>query len=207
MKTPITREEWLTELALLMAPILEARTQNPLPPFRVSCSWPSRHGMPTARGYVRGQCWSASASSDGHAEIFITPIEDDPREIAGLLSHELLHAGLPGAGHGKLFQKAALAIGHKGPFRSLNTTPSFWCWVDPLLAFLPEYPHKKIVTNSLRYAAGEDRPEGAPKPQKGRQMKLACESCGCIVRMSRKAIETPGAPSCACGAGPMTPQD
>lgn len=36
-----------------------------------------------------------------------------------------------------------------------------------------------------------------------RQLKLECTSCGCIVRMSRGALERSGAPTCGCGAGAL----
>lgn len=193
----LTREAWLLKLALLMKPQIEGLASLTLPPFRVTCGFPSQGGMMGGKTRVRGQCWSAEASEDGHAEIFISPVEDAIDTVAPILAHELIHAALPKAGHNRTFQAVAGKIGHEAPFTTAVPTPAFWDWANPLLATLPGYPHRKL--NARKAVA-------AKKPQTNRQMKVVCGSCGTIARMSRKAIEHPGPPHCACGAGPMTPE-
>jgi len=38
------------------------------------------------------------------------------------------------------------------------------------------------------------------KKQTTRMKKVACSSCGCLIRMTRHWIELCGCPTCACGA-------
>lgn len=40
-------------------------------------------------------------------------------------------------------------------------------------------------------------------PQTTRYRRVECESCGCIARMTRKALAGSGVPFCGCGAGRM----
>jgi len=181
-----TREEWLLNAARLIVPIIEGRAGVKFPPYRVSCSFPDKGGT-KAKGRVVGQCWSASASADGHAEILISPVDADAGEVIETLAHELIHAALPKAGHGKPFSQAAKAIGFTKPWTSTPTTPEFWEWAKPIMESLPPYPHAKL--NAVRAVA-------APKPQKNRQIKCECGQCGYVARTSRKWLELSGPPIC-----------
>ena len=202
----ITREQWLRSLAEQMKPILEARCGFVIEKYRVSCSFPDKGGKITKKGnYVQGQCWAAEASTDGFIEIFITPVDADKRLVAETLAHELLHAGLPYAGHKKPFQIAARAVGFTKPYTSTPSTPAFWEWVQPLLDTMPEYPHGKLkayergaqpLIEALEDGQGVLLPSGAPKPQKNRQRKCFCEKCGYICRTTATWIEKVGAPHC-----------
>lgn len=191
----ITREEWLLKAAAFIVPVIEARAGVTVPPYRVSCSFPSKGGT-SPKKRVQGQCWAAMASADGHAEIFISPVDASAREVMEILAHELIHAALPMDGHNNTFGKAARSIGFTGPWTSTPTTPEFWEWVDPIIKKLPPYPHAKL--NAVRAVA-------APKPQKNRQMKCECMTCGYVARTSRKWLELLGAPICpADGHGQMS---
>lgn len=185
--SPTTREAWLTMLAARMVPIIERRARVLVPPFRVTCGFPSKGGMMGGRTRVRGQCWSAEASEDQTAEIFVSPVEDEVSEVAPILAHELIHAALPGEGHNRTFQAAARAIGHEAPFTTSCPTAAFWQWAQPLLGEVGPYPHKRL--NARKAVA-------ARKPQKARMVKCACETCGYIVRTTRTWIDTAGPPHC-----------
>lgn len=181
------REQWLLKLAKLMAPFIEKRTGQPMPLYRVTCGFPSSGGMKGRKTRVRGQCWSAEASKDNHAEIFISPVEDEVDVVTAILAHEMIHATLPKAGHSRTFQRSARLIGHKAPFTTATPTEEFWSWVRPLLAQLPEYPHGRL--NAVA-------PVAARRPQKNRQIKCVCVKCGYIARASRSWIERTGPPHC-----------
>ena len=188
-----TREAWLQELARAMAPVIEVKAGLQLPPYRVSCGFPSRGGLLGGKTRVRGECWSPEASEDGHAEVLVSPVEDDVREVAALMVHELIHAALPEVGHRRPFQQAARALDHQAPFVEVTPTPRFWNWAEPLIAGLPAYPHRRL--NALR-------PVAAPKRQSNRHIKCQCTECGYIVRTARRWIETAGPPLCP-QHGPM----
>lgn len=84
-----TREAWLTAFIDAARPHFEA-VDAPLPMnIRVSVSMPgtSKRG----RG-VAGECWSTSASTDGHFELFIRAVLETEARIADVLTHELVHA-------------------------------------------------------------------------------------------------------------------
>ena len=182
-----TREEWLFALALAMKPEIEERAGLTLPPFRVTCGFPSKGGMMGGRTRVRGQCWRAEASDDGHAEIFISPVEDEIGTVAPILAHEMVHAALPDAGHNRTFQAAVRALGHDSPYTTAVATPAFWAWAQLLIDALPPYPHRKL--NAMK-------PVAAKKKQPTRYLKCWCPECGYTVRTTRKWLDEAGPPHC-----------
>jgi hypothetical protein len=181
------REAWLLALAVEFMREIEDRCGLTFPPVRVTCGFPSKGGEMGRSTRVRGQCWSAEASEDRHAEIFISPVEAEAETVAAILAHELVHAALPDAGHGKTFSKAMKALGHVKPFTTATPTDDFWEWVRPLLADAGPYPHAMLVAM---------RPVAAPKKQANRMIKLCCPDCGYTVRTARKWIVEVGLPIC-----------
>ena len=69
------------------------------------------------------ECWPAAATDDGFCEIIIRADFDEPLEVLGILAHELVHAALPDAKHGKEFRDAALRIGLEGTMRRAMPGP------------------------------------------------------------------------------------
>lgn len=181
------REAWLKTLARWMVPVLERRAGVEIPAYRITCGFPSRGGELGRKTRVRGQAWSAEASGDSHAEIFVSPVEDDAPTIAAIVAHELLHTALPDAGHGRRFQLAAEKIGHTKPFTTSEPTPAFMAWAAPILAKLPAYPHARL--NAMRGTLA--------KKQTTRMLKCYCAECGYTVRTSAKWLEEAGPPRCA----------
>jgi hypothetical protein len=181
------REDWLSQLAKAFESVIADRAGVSFPPYRVTCGFPSKGGELGKKTRTRGQCWSASASEDQHAEIFISPVEDDPATVAAILAHEMLHAAMPEAGHKRPFQIAAAKIGHCAPFTSSEPTPDFMAWAAPIIAQLAPYPHRRL--NALS-------PVAQKKKQTGRMLKCECSECGYTVRTARKWLEERGAPFC-----------
>jgi len=182
-----TREEWLKELADKFTPVIHEMTDLAFPKFRVTCGFPSKGGTLGRKSRTRGQCWSALNSDDEHAEIFISPVENDGKEIAAILVHELIHAALPDAGHKKPFQSAAKKLGLEKPFTATVPTSAFFDWAQPFLDTMPDYPHARLNAYD---------PVGAKKAQKNRQLKCECEACGYICRAARSWIVSMGPPHC-----------
>jgi hypothetical protein len=191
------REDWLNQLASAFMIEMAERCDLTFPPVRVTCGFPSRGGEMGGKSRVRGQCWSAEASEDKHAEIFISPVEADIPTIAAILAHELAHAAMPDAGHGKPFQRVMRSLGHVAPFTSAIPTADFVAWTQPHLDKLGSYPHAMLV--AMRAVA-------APKKQVARMIKATCdcEGCGYTVRLARKWIVEVGAPICPKHLQPMT---
>lgn len=188
----MNREAWLHALAHRLAPWFE-ELGHPLPErYRVSCGFPSRSSLSQHRRRV-GECWSAEVSGSGHREIFVSPVLDDPVEVAQVVVHELLHAALPdGVGHRAPFPRLARQLGLEGRPSATVAGELFRERIAPLLAELGPYPHTRIT------------PTRRARPAAQRPIKATCASCGYSVRITRKWVRAAGAPLCPCaGGGPM----
>ena len=176
----MNRENWLQQVASALEPIFASKGA-PLPGYRVSCSFPSTGGLSAKRKTI-GQCWDASASADGTTEIFISPTQDDPVEVAATLCHELVHAAVSvAAGHGPAFRKVALEMGLQGKMTATEAGENFKTMIAPILAQVGEYPHARLDATQR-------------KKQTTRMVKCVCD-CGYTVRTTAKWIEV-GVPHC-----------
>jgi hypothetical protein len=179
----VNREQWLTEVALHAQRLFVGYA---LAPYRVTCGWPCRN--PVGRKVrTLGECHALETSKGGVHELFISPLLDDPAEVAGVLTHELAHvaAGIKAA-HGKGFVKVARHVGlTRGSPRSVGPGDRLEEQLAAITAKVGPYPHKAMVL----------QPKPAGKPTVAR---LECE-CGCKATMSLKHLERYGEPTCACG--------
>ena len=186
----MNREEWLSTMADMMAPVFAANGYT-LPKIRMSIGFPSQG----SRGKAIGQCWDSSASDDETYEILIRPDRHEPMDVAAILAHELGHAavGIP-AGHGPKFKRCVTSIGLTGPMRSTIAGPEFIAWVEPLIERLGPLPHARLGFGN----------SSGPKKQTTRMFKASCEcdGCGYTVRLTRKWAEV-GAPICPVHGEPM----
>src|SRR5215471_8354626 len=156
------RQQWL-EAAVEALRAKFADTGYAIPEkVRVSIGWPKR----AATCGAIGECWATDASSDQHAELFISPELTEGARIVDVLAHELVHATVgTAAGHKKPFKQCALKIGLVGPMRATSAGPEFIAWcIRP-------------------YPAGFLR--DTPK-QGTRMLKCECTICGYIARVSHK---------------------
>jgi SprT-like family len=145
--------------------------------IRVSIGWPKRSA---SCGHI-GECWATEASSDRHAELFISPGLMEGARILDVLAHEMTHATTPGDGHGRLFKRCALAIGLQGPMRSTTGGLEFMAWAETLFKRIGPYP-AGFLTDS---------------PKQGTRMrKCECLLCGYTARVARKWITQAGPPIC-----------
>ena len=178
----MNREQWLTKAAALIARHLFGK---PLPKVRVSCGFPATGATSATRRRI-GECWKATVSDDETAEIFISPLLDDPLDVLSTLTHELIHAYHPDAGHKGEFVRMAKSVGFTAPWTS---TPMSVELRDELntkvLAKLPEYPHAKMNVSTK------------PK-QSTRMLKAECPEDGYTVRLTQKWVDV-GMPVCPCG--------
>lgn len=187
------REQWLLKLVDKLRPDFD-RAGFPLPEkIRASCSWPSKSALAQKKRRI-GEAWSADCSGDQHFETFISPTLQDPIQVGATLAHELVHCavGLKER-HGPVFRKCALAIGLEGKMTATTAGPALAERLHALVTKLGPYPHAELKHSN------------APPKQTTRMIKVECNDCGCICRMTRKWLEEAGAPTCACG-GNMFPE-
>lgn len=174
----MNREDWLNAFAQAAArPFMELSGYAIPDNVRISVGFPLTGSK---KSKAIGQCWDYTASKDGHFEIFIHPKLGDTKEVAAVLTHELVHAvvGLE-AKHGPEFKGVFHKVGMTGKATQCATGEAWAQWALPVLADLGDIPH----------AALDGGRSNAPKEQKNRQMKAECDACGFIFRASRQRFQ------------------
>lgn len=185
------REGWLSELAYSLEDMIQNESGILMPKYRISVGFPSR-GALSEKKRVIGQCWDGFVSSSGHSELFISPLLEDPMEVAATVAHEMVHANVGcKVGHKGPFVKVAYGIGLAGKPTSTHAGDKFKEYADPILKKLGQYPHTALKANGNR------------KVQQTRLLKVGCENCGYIVRVTQKWLDSKGAPLCPCNSDPM----
>lgn len=172
----MTREEWLNAFAKASIPHFEEKGYQVPGNIRMSVGFPSTG----RKGKRIGECWSSQASKDEFHEIFIHPTLDDSSRVAGVLTHEIVHAvvGLDKK-HGPVFKKCATAMGLEGKMTATTEGHEWHQWAGPIIDRLGPIPHGQLdsmVTNR------------APSDSQNRHIKCEC-ACGIKFRMSRSTIE------------------
>lgn len=183
-----TREAWLRQAADLLsfevnrnAPDGKKISRTP----HVSVGFPSSGGRSDNR--IIGQCWMASASTDGNPHIFIHPQLIDPVDVMACMLHELVHA-LGIRGHRKDFRTIAQACGLEGKMTSTKPSQDLRGRLESMVSQdLGDYPHAALDVSKTT----------KPK-QTTRMQKLECKGCGYVVRATAKWIAV-GLPVCPCG--------
>ena len=178
-----TREQWLSQATTELRSLFKQHGVDLPHEVRSSCGFPSKSAL-SAKNRRSGECWSARASADSHAEIFISPTISDSMRVLDILAHELVHACHPNDGHGSKFGKTARAIGLEGKLTATTAGESFKRWAEPVLARLGVYPHADLI------------PSNAQKKQTTRLLKCVCRDCGYTVRVAGKWLTEMGAPHC-----------
>ena len=189
-----TREAWLISCVDLLRPDFERVGTSVPDKIRASCGWPSKSGLAAKKRRI-GEAWSARCSGDETFEVFISPVLKDAQLVLATLVHEIVHCAVGvEQGHKGPFKRIATAIGLEGKMTDTTAGPELLKRIEEIVAEVGPYPHAELKSSN------------APKKQTCRQRKVVCQECGCICRMSRKAIDEVGCPTCACG-GQMVESD
>lgn len=167
-----TREEYLNAALEELRPVFAAKG-FPLPEkIRVTCGFPSQKARSQHRAI--GEHWSPAASNDGHHEVLISPVMDDPYEVFGILVHELAHAATDGDGHRGRFPALARAMWLEGKPSATVIGSTFRVQLQDVIESLGSYPHAALNVGRQR------------KVQSTRMLKACCPACGYTVRLSAK---------------------
>ena len=105
------REAWLHAVADRLRPIFASHGATIPDKIRLTCGFPSVRAL-SAKQQRLGECWSGAASKDGHVEIMISPVLDDPMRVAGVLAHELGHVCLGHLGVDRKLKIPSRTRGH-----------------------------------------------------------------------------------------------
>jgi hypothetical protein len=184
-----TREAWLMAF-VTAAQAKFTEVGAPIPAnIRASIGFSSKG----ARSNRIGECWSSCSSNDGVFEMFVVPTITSTRQIAGVLTHEIVHAavGLE-AGHGPKFRKIATAVGLVGKMTATTEGPLWDAWAEPILKKIGAYPAASLKPLGKSTAK--------PK-QTTRMLKAECPACDFAFRTTRLHFEAvnyePACPACA----------
>jgi len=178
-----TREEWLLWGVDQLRPRFAAAKYELPKLIHVSVGFPSR-GALSMRRRVVGQCWGTECSADGACHVFISPLLATGPEALDVLVHELVHVVTPGTGHRAPFVAAGKAVGlTDGKPISLGAGPELLEVLQRLNAESP-YPHSALS------------PTLEIKKQGTRMVKVQCDECEYVCRVTRKWIDAVGAPLC-----------
>jgi len=181
-----TREEWLNAAAQAIRPLFDEIGAADYPKFRVSC------GFPKGGRKAIGQAWSAKASGDATAEVFISPklerlAEAGQAGVLDVLLHELIHViDRNENGHKGPFRKMAKALGLEGKMTATVASDALATRLLHLTAELGPYPHAQLSQLTIA-------------KQSTRMLKVQCPGCGFICRTTQKWLDEVGTPTCACG--------
>jgi hypothetical protein len=190
-----TREAWMLAAVEAMRPWYVEADLAPVPDVSISVGWAGGRGKKVG---VRGQCWASHTTSDKRPAVFITPDNDNPFDIVGIILHEMNHAADDGvSGHKGAFAKRATALGFQKPFTSSEgKSPELVERLNGVLSDLGPFPHGSITDRSHGLTGLNPL---APPIQTTRMLKVECLACGCILRMTAKWINDAGLPTCGCG--------
>lgn len=177
----LLRQAWLEAATAALRSRFASAGYSVPDALRVSCGFPKgSHG----RAKAIGQCWATEASSDSHNEIFISPELGDAVRIFGVIAHELAHAAVGvDKGHKRPFKQCAVAVGLCGKMTATDETPEFQAWASGEIARIGAYPGGTLISIGR-------------KKQTTRLLKCVCPDCDYTARVTRKWVESAGAPIC-----------
>ena len=177
------REAWLHAVTERLRPMFASHGAKIPDKIRLTCGFPSVRAF-SAKKQCLGQCWADANSADGHCEMMISPVLDDPMRVAGVLAHELVHATVGNQhGHKGPFAKLARAIGLEGKMTATTEGEAFKQALKPILEAVGPYPHAELSKK-------------ARTKQGTRLLKLQCPTCAYTVRITRKWLDEVGPPAC-----------
>lgn len=138
LSTP-NREQWLTNVAVLMRPWFRSRGYEI--PLRVRLGV----GALSANQSTLGVCYPYT-DRDGFRYITISPFIDEPVLVAAVVVHELIHAILPPEElHGPRFREAARALGFEGRLTQVVPGPDLTAQLQAIVRQVGPYPHRAIL--------------------------------------------------------------
>lgn len=168
-----TREAWMESALPVLGAIFED-AGYPLPPVRVSCSFP---GGGTATSRI-GECWPTQRSAFAINEIFISPVLDDPAVVLGVLVHELAHAVDDCAsGHGAGYKTIATKVGLVGKMKHAYPGEALKLELAALIDIIGPYPHGRLTLSKKK-----------PPPQR-KSVVFTCIDCEFVFSVSPKMAD------------------
>jgi hypothetical protein len=168
------REAWLEALVEAMKPEFAVRGCPITRPIKVSIGFTSKG----ARSKAIGECWNSEASGDGANQIFISPYIEDVVKLAGILTHEMIHAwdDCKNA-HKAPFKRGQKAMGLEGKATECVDGAQWREWALPLIEGVGPMPHASLTRLPTK------------KKQTTRMLKVQCPCCEFTFRAAKTSLE------------------
>lgn len=133
------REQWLTDVAVLLRPWFRSRGYEI--PLRVRLGV----GALSSNQTTLGVCYPFT-DRDGFRHITVSPFIDDPVLVAAVVVHELIHAIFPPDElHGPRFRQAARALGFEGRLTQVLPGADLSAHLQAIVREVGPYPHRAIL--------------------------------------------------------------
>ncbi len=186
-KPSASREAWLQAVGASMQSWF-VDLGFPLPPFEV------RTGFPSV-GKRSPNITDAWAQDDGQSYvIFVRPDRADSMEVAAAIGFQMCHIAVGDRdAHGYLFRHLAISIGLRGTKTESPPGTLFKEMIKPTLDDVGPVPVQEMSSAD----------KAKKTTQSTRLLKVYCEDCGYVARVSRKWLDAVGPPHCP-EHGPMT---
>ena len=181
-----TREGWLDDATQRLRADFQRANATLPDEVRVSIGFPSKNAL-GRRNRSIGQCWDGAAAGDSIAQVYVSPLLDDPVEVLAVLVHELVHAAVGCThGHKAPFKRAALRLGLTGKMTATVAGDALRVRLQQLAEALGTFPHSRLT------------PTTPDKKQTTRLLKVTCLDCepNYIARVTQKMIDAHGTPIC-----------
>lgn len=189
----LNREAWLQSAVSELRPLFKGAGYD-IPEIHVSVGWPSSGGLGRKKRTI-GECWSGTVSEDKKPHLFISPLLDEKGGVSDVLAtlvHELVHVAVgTEAKHGPKFKKAMDRVFLEGKPTATHASEDLVARLKLVVEKLGEFPHSKLVPS-----------QADKKTQTTRMKKCECETCGYMVRLTRKWAEV-GIPDCPVDKKPL----
>lgn len=172
----MNREEWLAILASRTLAEISTRIDytEEETSVKLSCGFPATQGK---RNKVLASLVPPTASQDFNAEVFVTPELSDKHEVAKAILPLLVSVATGDYKRGASYRNALRSL--RLNLAGAPTPP----WAYAIVENLPAYPHAQIELPPVA-------------KQSTRLIKVACNPCGYIARVSRRTLSAFGAPIC-----------
>lgn len=195
----LVREAWLLEAVEQFRPWFEEQ-EAPLPKIQVSLGVQPRSNT-LAMCY--GDTKRKAHDEDYTANIFVTPAvnPEESTRLLDIILHEMVHAAnffVGDGGHGKEFGAIARPLGLTGKMTATVASEELKERLVPIAEHLGEFPH-----DVLDLAGSGLGPGGKPKQKARQNLVLCAQNPEYKIRMSRKWLDSVGAPICPCHNLPM----
>ena len=189
------REEWLNAAVDELRPFFSMRGYTLPAEIRVACAYPTNAKRSGFK--VLGECIPNTNSADGHWEIYISPILDEPSKVTETLISQLCRTAKGAyAVTNQAYAKVAEAMliypdgTLSNPYKAVMHGSAFDMAYQDIIDSLGVYPHAKVDVS-------------IHKSQGTRMLLARCPTCQCSIRMTAKWVYNAHGdvelPTCRCG--------